>query len=68
MRKILKTKVHELHIKSFLSWSLLESSESYLFDIFLLFLFESQLNEDLLQFFIAIVDDELFKTIALQQR
>ena len=34
--------------------------------VFFLFLFENQLNEQLLEFFIAVVDAELFKSIAVK--
>ena len=39
---------------------------SYLLDVFLLFLLQRQLNEDLLQLLIAVVDDELLKTVGLK--
>lgn len=40
----------------------------YLTDILLLLLAESKLDEDLLEFLIAVVDDELFKTVVLQEQ
>lgn len=39
-----------------------------LLHIFLLFQFECQLNEDLLQFFVYIVDTELFETVFLKKK
>ena len=39
---------------------------SYLLDVFLLFLLQGQFNEDLLQLLIAVVDDELLKTVGLK--
>ena len=40
--------------------------EVYLSDVFLLFLLECELDEDLLQFLITVVDDKLLKTVVLQ--
>lgn len=39
---------------------------AYLTDILLLLFAESKLDEDLLELLIAVVDDELFKTVVLQ--
>lgn len=41
---------------------------AYLTDILLLLFTESKLDEDLLEFLIAVVDDELFKTVVLQEQ
>lgn len=45
-----------------------EQQFSHLTDILLLLLAERQLDEDLLQLLVAIVDDELLKTVVLQER
>lgn len=41
---------------------------AYLTDILLLLFAESKLDEDLLELLIAVVDDELFKTVVLQEQ
>lgn len=41
---------------------------AYLTDILLLLFAESKLDEDLLEFLIAVVDDELFKTVVLHEQ
>lgn len=41
---------------------------AYLTDILLLLFAESKLDEDLLELLIAVVDNELFKTVVLQEQ
>lgn len=43
------------------------SPAAYLLDVLLLFLLQGQLNEYLLELLVAVVNNELFKTVLLQK-